>query len=66
MTVSDLQQWMIDNPIASLFIVIILSIITFLIARGILARGLIVSPRIPKRSTMTSLLRICDPFEWHG
>ena len=41
MTVSDLQQWMIDYPIVSLFSVIILSIITFLIARGILGRGLI-------------------------
>lgn len=41
MSVSDLQQWLVDNPVVTLIGVIILSIITFLIARGILARGLI-------------------------
>jgi miniconductance mechanosensitive channel len=41
MTASDLQQWMVDNPILTLVGVLILSLITFIIARGILARGLI-------------------------
>ena len=41
MTTSDLQQWMVDNPILTLVGVIILSLLTFLIARGVLARGLI-------------------------
>jgi miniconductance mechanosensitive channel len=41
MTETDLQQWMVSNPVISLISVLILSILTFLIARGILARGLI-------------------------
>ncbi len=41
MAMSDLQEWMVTNPVVSLISVVILSVVTFLIARGIIARGLI-------------------------